>query len=203
MERLQFVPPSYQCSPVTIQADIIRTGGSTEGGPLTTMPAQTNNTLTICYQPIGIIHSPFHDPEGMPIQPIGALGIRGTVELRREFVAGLRDLEGFSHIFLIYHFHCSMGFSLEVVPFVDHVSHGVFATRAPRRPNSIGISVVRLLSVEGNVLHVENVDIMDGTPLLDIKPFVPSVDNQEVDRIGWLDNGSDKIAQFRADKRFK
>jgi len=127
----------------------------------------------IKYVPIGIIHSPFKDIKGMPIQPTGARGIAGTIEIDSKYVNGLKDIEGFSHIILIYHFHLSKGYSLEVIPFMDDRLHGVFSTRAPRRPNPIGISVVRLIKVKGYTLHIEDIDIADGTPLLDIKPYVP------------------------------
>lgn len=158
---------------------------------------------TICYNSIGIIHTPFNDPDGMPIQPKGAIGIKGTIELKEEFVKGLQDLDGFSHVILIYHFHLVKGFSLKVTPFMDNDKRGIFSTRAPKRPNPIGISVVRLTKIEGNILHVENMDILDGTPLLDIKPFVPEFDAPEVDRIGWLRGAQNKVANIRADERFK
>ncbi len=102
------------------------------------------------------------------------------------FEAGLKDLAGFSHIILIYHFHASNGYVLEVKPFLDDSLRGVFATRAPRRPNPIGLSVVRLVSVEGCTLRIQDVDVLDGTPLLDIKPLVPEFDSPRVDSIGWL-----------------
>jgi tRNA-Thr(GGU) m(6)t(6)A37 methyltransferase TsaA len=120
-----------------------------------------------------------------------------------EYVDGLRDIEGFSHIILIYHFHLSKGFSLVVKPFMDDRLHGVFATRAPRRPNSIGFSVVRLIRMEGWTLHIEDVDIVDGTPLLDIKPFVPKFDVVKVERIGWLSKRAGKAGKVKADGRFR
>jgi tRNA-Thr(GGU) m(6)t(6)A37 methyltransferase TsaA len=156
----------------------------------------------IKYVPVGVIHSPFKDIEGMPVQPTGARGVRGTVEIEPKYQDGLKDLEGFSHIILIYHFHRSQGYSLEVKPFLDDHMRGVFATRAPRRPNPIGISVVRLTKVQGCTLFIEDVDIVDGTPLLDIKPFVPEFDIQEVKQIGWLSKKADKAHKVRADKRF-
>jgi tRNA-Thr(GGU) m(6)t(6)A37 methyltransferase TsaA len=155
------------------------------------------------YKPIGIIRSPFKDIKGMPIQPPGAKGVRGKVEIEPEYVGGLKDIEGFSHIILIYHFHLSKGFSLEVKPFMDDKLHGVFATRAPRRPNSIGLSVVRLVGMEGTTLHIEDVDIVDGTPLLDIKPFVPKFDAVKMGRIGWLSKRSGKADKVKADGRFR
>lgn len=157
----------------------------------------------IVYLPIGIIRSPFKTVEGAPIQPVGARGVRGSIELRREFLAGLKDLDGFSHIILIYHFSLSEGYALEVKPFLDDQLHGVFATRAPKRPNPIGISVVRLIGIEGTLLCVEDVDIVDGTPLLDIKPYVPQFDSRETNQIGWLSNRVQAAEQLKADERFK
>lgn len=120
--------------------------------------------------PIGIIRTPHKNLEGMPIQPSGAQGILGTVEVEESFREGLLDLDGFSHIYLLYFFHLSKSFNLVVKPFLDNTPHGVFATRAPKRPNPIGISVVSLLGVDDRTLRVEGVDMADGTPLLDIKP---------------------------------
>ena len=158
---------------------------------------------TISYQPIGIVHSPFEGIENVPIQPAAAAGIRGTVEVFSEFAAGLKDLGGFSHVILLYHFHRVTQARLSVIPFLDREPRGVFATRAPSRPNPIGLSVVRLLSIEGNVLHIENVDIVDGTPLLDIKPYVPEFDHHEVERTGWLEMARENVKEKRSDDRFK
>ena len=159
--------------------------------------------MEISYRPIGVIHSPFTDIEGMPIQPTGAPGIRGTVEVFPEFAEGLKDLEGFSHIILLYHFHRVQGAKLVATPFMDSQPHGVFATRAPKRPNPIGLSIVRLLSIEKNVLHIENVDILDGTPLLDIKPYVPEFDQPRVDRVGWLEQSKGEVQSKKSDSRFR
>ena len=117
----------------------------------------------------------------MPIQPTGAKGIKGTIEIKDEYVDGLKDLDGFSHIHLIYLLHKVEGYMLEVKPFMDNSTHGVFATRSPKRPNRIGMSVVKLNKVEGNKVCVENVDILDGTPLLDIKPYVPQLYEDTID----------------------
>ncbi|MBW1646333.1 MAG: tRNA (N6-threonylcarbamoyladenosine(37)-N6)-methyltransferase TrmO [Deltaproteobacteria bacterium] len=155
------------------------------------------------YQPIGIIHSPFQEPAGMPIQPAAAGDTEGKVEIFPEFSAGLKDLEGFSHLILIYHFHRSQGYRLQVVPFLDTEPRGVFATRAPKRPNPIGISVVRLQGVDGRTLAVSSVDILDGTPLLDIKPYVPDFAPGGEVRIGWLEKNRRTIRQRQADDRFK
>ncbi|NOZ28000.1 MAG: tRNA (N6-threonylcarbamoyladenosine(37)-N6)-methyltransferase TrmO [Chloroflexi bacterium] len=159
--------------------------------------------MEIRYRPIGVVRSPFKDIAGMPIQPAGAAGVQGTVEVWPEFVEGLKDLEGFSHIILLYHFHRAREVRLTVVPFMDSEPHGVFATRAPKRPNPIGLSVVRLIRVERNVLYIENVDILDGTPLLDIKPYVPEFDPLPVERVGWLERAQGKVQSKRSDDRFR
>jgi len=156
----------------------------------------------IKYKPIGIIHSPFKEPKGTPIQPTGAKNIDATVELFPKYVEGLKDLEGFSHIILIYHFHLSKHISLRVKPYMDNELRGVFATRAPSRPNPIGISVVRLVKVEGNILHIQDVDAVDGTPLLDIKPYVPEFDTREVEKIGWLEKRVHRLRETKDDGRF-
>jgi len=154
------------------------------------------------YRSIGIIHSPFKSREGTPIQPIGATGVRAKVEIFPEYVEGLQDLEGFSHIILLYHFHLSQPYKLKVKPFLDDVERGLFATRAPARPNPIGISVVRLIQIERATLSVQDIDIIDQTPLLDIKPFVPDFDVRPVKRIGWLENKSKSADRTIDDGRF-
>ncbi len=157
------------------------------------------------YKPIGIINSPFKEPKGMPIQPVRAKGVSGTVELQPEYEEGLKDIEGFSHIILIYHFHLSEGYSLKVKPFLDDTLRGLFATRAPKRPNPVGVSVVRLEKIEGTTLYISNVDIVDGTPLLDIKPYVPDFDKGEKEevRIGWLSDKIKKATNKKSDERFR
>lgn len=156
----------------------------------------------IKYSPIGIIHSPFKQPKGTPIQPTSAKNIDGTVELFSEYVDGLKDLEGFSHIILIFHFHLSKEAPLRMKPYMDTKAHGVFATRGPSRPNSIGISIVRLIRIEENILHIQDVDIVDGTPLLDIKPYVPEFDIREVEKIGWLEKNVSKLSTSKDNGRF-
>ena len=156
----------------------------------------------IRYRSIGIIHSPFKEPKGTPIQPAGAKGVNGTVEIFPEYAGGLKDIEGFSHIILLYHFHVSRRSTLIAKPYMDSEAHGIFAMRGPSRPNAIGISVVRLVKVQGNILHIQDVDIVDGTPLLDIKPYVPEFDMREVARIGWLENKVHKVSASRDDGRF-
>ena len=158
--------------------------------------------MKIEFSPIGVIHSPFLEPEGMPIQPPGADGIQGTVEVFEDFRKGLKDLDGFSHIILLYLFHRSYGFHLRIVPFMDREPHGLFATRAPKRPNPIGLSVVQLDRIEDGVLHIKNVDILDGTPLLDIKPYVPEFDAQGKVRTGWLEKAKKTVSSRKSDARF-
>jgi len=159
--------------------------------------------MKIEFQPIGIIHTPFTELESMLIQPAGGAGVQGTVDVFEEYRAGLEDLDGFSHIILLYHFHHSRGFRPHVVPFMDSQPRGVFATRAPRRPNPIGLSVVRLNRIEDGVLHIENVDILDDTPLIDIKPYVPEFDTQGDVRTGWLEHANETVSQRKSDDRFK
>ena len=138
----------------------------------------------------------------MPIQPVGAQGIRGELILNPAFIEGLKDLDGFSHIYLIYFFHKSEGYHLQVPPFLDDELHGVFATRAPRRPNQIGLSLVKLIAIQDEILILEDVDMLDGTPVLDIKPYVPIFEQKEVYRIGWLAGNEEKVRTKRSDGRF-
>ena len=155
------------------------------------------------YRPIGVIRTPHKEPKGTPIQPTGAQGIEGTIELNPEYHPCLKDLEGFSHVILLYHFHRAEGYSLQVKPYMDKDTHGVFATRIPGRPNPIGLSVVRLLDIEGGTLRIQDVDILDGTPLLDIKPYVPAFDHRETDRIGWLTGRSGDVRHTKSDGRLR
>ena len=161
-----------------------------------------NKADEIKFRPIGIIHSPFKEAKGVPIQPSAAKGIEGKVEIFPEYAEGIDDIGNFSHIFLIYHLHLSRKYSLRVKPYMDDKERGVFATRAPSRPNPIGISVVELLEVDGNMLHIKNVDIVDGTPLLDIKPYVPEFDIHNVKKIGWLEKNVHKLPETKDDGRF-
>jgi tRNA-Thr(GGU) m(6)t(6)A37 methyltransferase TsaA len=156
----------------------------------------------ISFEPIGTVHSPYHVAEDMPIQASAARGVRGTVEVFPRFAAGLKDLDGFSHVILLYHFHAASAPKLLVVPYLDTELRGVFATRAPARPNPIGLSVVRLIRVAGAVLEVEGVDVIDGTPLLDIKPYVPRFDGRRAERIGWLSKRVAGMNRNKSDKRF-
>ena len=160
------------------------------------------NMDEIKYKPIGIVHSPFKEARGTPIQPRAAKGVNGTVEVFPEYAEGLKDVEGFSHIILIYHFHLSKKSVLKVKPYMDNERHGVFAMRGPSRPNPIGISAVRLLRIEENMLHIQDLDILDGTPLLDIKPYVPEFDTRETNKTGWLKKNVQKLPKSKDDGRF-
>lgn len=158
---------------------------------------------TITYTPIGVVRSPFTELAGMPLQSVAATDVLATVEVFPEYQAGLRDLDGFSHLILLCHLHLMHGHTLEVMSFLDTVSHGVFATRAPRRPNPIGLSVVRLLRVEGGTLHLTEVDLVDGTPVLDIKPYIPTFDSRDTTAIGWYTDKVGNVQTTRADDRFR
>jgi tRNA-Thr(GGU) m(6)t(6)A37 methyltransferase TsaA len=156
----------------------------------------------ITYTPIGVVHSPFTTLEGMPLQTIAAQGIPGSVELEPAFREGLKDLEAFSHLILLTHLHRMTGYALEVTPYLDDQPHGIFATRSPRRPNPLGLSVVRLIAIEEGRLLIEDVDLLDGTPLLDLKPYVPAFDARETERIGWFAGRVERVHTTRADERF-
>ncbi|MFH1699120.1 MAG: tRNA (N6-threonylcarbamoyladenosine(37)-N6)-methyltransferase TrmO [Candidatus Zixiibacteriota bacterium] len=155
------------------------------------------------FEPIGIIHTPFIEQKGTPIQPGKGKDVKGTIEIFKNYIEGLADLDKFSHIILLYHLHRSTGYKLKVIPYLDDVERGLFATRAPRRPNAIGLSVVKLVKIEGNMLHIENIDMLDGTPLLDIKPYTPSFDEETDVRTGWLSDKADRQDDNKADNRFE
>ena len=158
--------------------------------------------MDITMRPIGVIRSPFTEPKAMPIQPVSANSAPGRVEVFPEFAPGLKDLDGFSHVLLLYYFHRSRSFELTVVPFLDTEPRGLFATRAPNRPNAIGISLVRVERVDECSLLVANVDVLDGTPLLDIKPHVPAFDCAPGARTGWMEKSGSEITRQVADERF-
>lgn len=160
------------------------------------------NTYT--FKSIGSIQTPFKSIANMPIQPAGAKGVEGKIILEKEYIPGLKGLEGFSHIILLYYFHEGKEQHLQIKPFMDDNLQGIFATRAPKRPNAIGLSIVKLLSIEGNILHVKEVDMLNHTPLLDIKPFFKNFDNRENTTAGWLEGKTHgKIKNTRSDHRFK
>lgn len=158
--------------------------------------------MKIEYSSIGTIYTPFNKRDGMPIQPAGAGGTEGTIEIHARYQSGLKDLDGFSHIILLYHFHMSEGYNLQPTPFMDTEPRGLFSTRAPKRPNPIGISVVKLVKIQGCKLFVTDVDILDGTPLLDIKPYVPAFDPQGNVRCGWMEKPVKTVMKHRSDSRF-
>ena len=157
---------------------------------------------SVTYQSIGIIRAPHTSLKGMPIQPPAAKSYTGSIELLPELAEGLTGIEGFSRLILMYRLHKSEGFALTTTPFLDTESHGVFATRVPRRPNQIGFSVVRLLGRSGSVLEIGDVDILDGTPVLDIKPYVPLFDAYPNERYGWFEGKLADIEDARSDERF-
>jgi tRNA-Thr(GGU) m(6)t(6)A37 methyltransferase TsaA len=144
----------------------------------------------IVFRPIGLIRTPHDERVGTPIQPAYAAGVRGSVVLLDEYAEALADLDGFEHVWLLYCFDRAGPWKARVVPYRDVVERGLFATRAPARPNPIGLSVVRLLSIEGVRLEVEGVDMLDRTPLLDVKPYVPAFDAHAGSRAGWLDRAN-------------
>jgi tRNA (adenine37-N6)-methyltransferase len=158
--------------------------------------------MEVFYKPIGVIHSPFNNLEDMPIQPTSDISGSGVVEIFPEFADGLKDLEGFSHIYLLYQFHKMHQSKLIVTPFLDKEPHGIFATRAPSRPNPIGLSLVELVRIENNLIYVERIDILNETPLLDIKPYVPEFEDNHAIRIGWLEKVKDQIRTRKSDARF-
>ena len=154
------------------------------------------------YKPIGIIHSEYKQKEGVPIQGVLSKRSKGWIDIFPEFEEGLKDIDGFSHIFLIYCFHLSKGYSLLTKPFLEDKEHGVFATRAPKRPNPIGISVVKLEKSENNKLYISEVDIIDGTPLLDIKPYISKFDARDNTKMGWVKNKLNNKNNHHSDNRF-
>jgi len=154
----------------------------------------------ICYSPIGIVHSEFKEKANVPIQSAFSKA-KGVIEIFPEFSEGLKDLGGFSHIFVIYHFHLSKGFSLIVTPFLDSEERGIFATRAPKRPNSIGLSILKIEGVEGNKIMVSGVDIIDKTPVLDIKPYISHFDYRPDVKDGWATNKIES-KEYVSDNRF-
>jgi tRNA-Thr(GGU) m(6)t(6)A37 methyltransferase TsaA len=160
-------------------------------------------TELITYRPIGVIRTPHNEAAGMPIQATAATGVPGRIDLDREFVAGLADLEGFSHLILLYHLHLITAPRLTVTPFLDDQPHGIFATRSPARPNPIGLSTVRLIAISRATIEIEDVDVVDGTPLLDIKPYIPAFDDRAGARVGWFAGRLGELREARADDRFR
>jgi len=189
--------PSFDISSEVFENAHIR--GTEAKRPRAGLPEEEG--MKIEYLPIGFVRSPHQTTRGVPIQPSRARGIKGTVELEERYAEGLADLDGFSHIILICHLHKAADFKLKVVPYLDTELRGLFATRAPSRPNPIGLSVVRLHAIDGNILSIEGVDLLDGTPVLDIKPYVGDFDKEIEVRCGWLDQVKDR--ETVADERFE
>lgn len=161
------------------------------------------NPKKIELESIGIIKTPWKTPENMPIQPIGAKGVKGVIEIHPKFSEGLKDVDGFSHIMLIYQLHLVKNTKLEVIPFMDDTPKGIFATRSPKRPNKVGVSVVEIEKIEGNKIHILDVDMMNNSPLIDIKPYFEDFDNRTNTKKGWLANKKDiDKYHFKSDKRF-
>ena len=161
--------------------------------------------MTFQLETIAIIHSPFCELVNMPVQPKGAKDVLARIEFKKEYEEGLKDLEGFSHAYLIYHFHKVKAPKLSVIPFNDKTDtpRGVFSTRTPMHPNSLGLSVVEIVRVDGNIVTIKGVDILDGTPLLDIKPYIENFDKVCGDvRSGWMQSSLEEVANKRSDKRF-
>ena len=158
--------------------------------------------MKITYKPIGKIRSPFKEPEGTPIQPTAEGSANGKIELLLDYKEGLKDLEGFSHLILLFHCHKAGEPSLTIKPFMEDKPHGIFSIRAPSRPNSIGLSIVQLEKIEDNIVYIKNVDILDETPLLDIKPYVPEFDRRDNVKIGWLEKNVSKLSSIEDDGRF-
>lgn len=155
----------------------------------------------VSYRPIGRVVSGYTAPAGMPLQTAAAADQPLQIDVHAEYVAGLKDLEAFEFLWLLTHLHLAKTEPLEVVPFLDTQSHGVFATRSPARPNRIGLSIVQLVRLEGGTLHCLGNDLVDGTPVLDIKPFVPRFDVRSTERIGWFAQRLQHLDETRADQR--
>jgi tRNA-Thr(GGU) m(6)t(6)A37 methyltransferase TsaA len=164
--------------------------------------ATEESPMQMTYRAIGVVHSPFTRPEGMPIQPTSDSSTAGVIEVFPEHVEGLQDLGGFSHVIVLYHMHEVRESSLRVIPFLEEREVGIFATRAPTRPNPIGLSIVELARIEGGLVHVANLDILDGTPVLDLKPYVPDFDRPLHARGGWVEEARRKVRSTKSDGRF-
>lgn len=156
----------------------------------------------VVYQPIGYVESPFRHPTNVPVQTVAGMNETGKIILEDKYKAGLQDLKKFTHLILIYHFHLSKGYTLTAKPFLDDKEHGIFAIKGPRRPNPIGISTVKLLDICDNKLMISGIDLVDGTPILDIKPFIPEFDNRLDASSGWLNKTKEEIECKKSDDRF-
>jgi len=163
---------------------------------------EDGNLHKIEFKPIGIVHSPFKECKGTPIQGPASEDAEGIVEIFPEFIEGLDDLDGFSHLILIFHLHLAKKYSLKVKPFLDDQFRGLFATRAPSRPNPIGLTIVELIQIDADKLYIKNFDMVDGTPLLDIKPFIPGFDWHTDVKTGWIENRIHNMETTKDDNRF-
>jgi len=159
--------------------------------------------MDIIFKPVGVIHSPYKTVENMPIQPSAGKGTEAEIEIFPEFADGLSDIEGFSHIYIIFHLNMVKTPKLKVIPFLDDVERGIFATRSPARPNPIGLSLAEIVAVKNNIITIRGVDMLDGSPVLDIKPFVPDFESHNDVRIGWFEGKTGKAAKIFSDSRFK
>ncbi len=161
------------------------------------MNTSETNEKDVNFKQIGVIHSCHKIAEETPIQPIYAAGIEARVEVFPEYKEGLRDLDGFSHIYLLYKFHMAKAPKLIVKPFLEDIERGIFSTRAPVRPNPLGMSIVKLIKCSDNILYIEDCDILDGTPLLDIKPYSMRFDIMKDVKNGWQDGVTEENAQTK------
>jgi tRNA-Thr(GGU) m(6)t(6)A37 methyltransferase TsaA len=159
--------------------------------------------MKITFEPIGVVHSPFTELANMPIQPTGDSAAAGSLEIYSPYCDALKDLDGFSHIYALYFFHKVNSWKPSVTPFLDNQPHGLFATRTPRRPNPIGLSLLQVVGLEGCQIKVNGLDILDGTPLLDIKPYIPQFENPQEVHIGWLSGRGENVKIKKSDRRFQ
>ncbi len=157
----------------------------------------------ITYEPIGFFRSPFSDIKGMPIQPVGGMDYEGSIEILAEFRDGLKDLEGFSHLIVLSHLHRIKGYDLLVKPFLDNNYHGIFATRSPKRPNPVGFSIMEIRQVTATGVDLRGIDVIDGTPVIDIKPYVADFDIWQASRFGWFEGKSGQATRHKSDDRFR
>jgi tRNA (adenine37-N6)-methyltransferase len=169
---------------------------------MTTCGGEDSLQGKVTFDYIGVVRTPFKEARGTPISTAAGCGVKGTIELNPEYQAGLQDIAGFSHLFLIYHMDRVDRKGLTGIPFLDDKPHGVFAMRSPLRPNHIGLSVVRLTGVRDKVLDIQDLDILDGTPLLDIKPYLPEFDGRTGCRTGWFAENLHKMNTVRDDGRY-
>jgi tRNA-Thr(GGU) m(6)t(6)A37 methyltransferase TsaA len=165
------------------------------------MSTEADKTVTLNL--IGTLRTPHNAVDNIPVQPVGSKD-EGVAELFPEFTEGLADVDGFSHVMLLFHLHeMKKDYKLTITPFMDKKEHGVFATRSPARPAAIGLSTVKVTRVEGNKLYFEGADMLNGSPLIDIKPFFRNVDNRPNAISGWLeDKDADIASKHRSDDRF-